>query len=51
MVVGNRSLAVEYINNYWYFLEYNKGLGQYTTKATLALTDEQLKQCRLACRA
>ena len=51
MVFGNRSIAVEYINERWYFLEYNKGLGQYTTKATLALTNEQLEQCRLACQA
>ena len=51
VVVGNRSLVVEYINYNWYFLEYNKGLGQYTTKATLTLTNEQLQHCQLACEA
>ena len=48
--VGQRSVAIEYINGHWYYLEFENQHNAYITQADLALTEEQLKQHNLACK-
>ena len=47
--VRQRSVAVEYVNRRWYYLEYKLHHNSYITQVDLALTKEQLQQHNLAC--
>jgi hypothetical protein len=47
--ISAKRIALEYINNRWYYLEFDQQSGNYLTKETLALTKSQLEQHQLTC--
>ena len=47
---GTSQITVEYINDKWYYLEYERQTGSFITKENLALTETQLRKHRLSCQ-